>query len=200
MDPLTAFLTHAALEAGEHQAAEGQDALQMMTVHSAKGLEFQAVFMSGLEEGLFPHDQSLLEKDGLEEERRLAYVAITRARTRLYLTFAQTRMLHGQTRYSLPSRFLEEIPEGLKKWLTPRFAPRREFVPYAAPKKPERFFQHKTEDNVGFRIGQNVTHAKFGAGVILDAEGDGMDARVQVNFGKQGVKWLAVAVAKLQAA
>ncbi|MGH8676692.1 MAG: 3'-5' exonuclease, partial [Burkholderiales bacterium] len=113
-DPLTAFLTHAALEAGEHQAAEGQDALQLMTVHSAKGLEFNAVFMSGLEEGLFPHEQSLAEKDGLEEERRLAYVAITRARARLYLSFAQTRMLHGQTRYSLASRFLEEIPEGLK--------------------------------------------------------------------------------------
>jgi DNA helicase-2/ATP-dependent DNA helicase PcrA len=200
VDPLTAFLTHAALEAGEHQAAEGQDALQMMTVHSAKGLEFQAVFMSGLEEGLFPHDQSLLAQDGLEEERRLAYVAITRARTRLYLTFAQTRMLHGQTRYSLPSRFLEEIPEGLKKWLTPRFAPRREFVAFTPQKKPERFFQHKSEDKVGFRIGQNVTHAKFGAGVIVDAEGDGMDARVQVNFGRAGVKWLAVAVAKLQAA
>jgi DNA helicase-2/ATP-dependent DNA helicase PcrA len=199
MSPLAAFLSHAALEAGEHQAGEGQDALQMMTVHSAKGLEFHAVFMSGLEEGLFPHDQSLLEKDGLEEERRLAYVAITRARTRLYLSFAQTRMLHGQTRYSLPSRFLEEIPEGLKKWLTPRL-PRREFVPYAAPKKPERFFQHKTEDAVGFRIGQNVTHAKFGAGVIVDAEGQGNDARVQVNFGRAGVKWLAISVAKLEAA
>jgi DNA helicase-2/ATP-dependent DNA helicase PcrA len=199
VDPLTAFLTHAALEAGEHQAAEGQDALQLMTVHSAKGLEFHAVFMSGLEEGLFPHDQSLVEKDGLEEERRLAYVAITRARARLYLTFAQTRMLHGQTRYSLPSRFLEEIPEGLKKWLTPRFA-RREFVRFEAPKKPERLFQHRAEESTGFRIGQNVTHAKFGAGVIVDAEGNGEDARVQVNFGRQGVKWLAVAVAKLQAA
>jgi len=213
-DPLTAFLTHAALEAGEHQAAEGQDALQLMTVHSAKGLEFNAVFMSGLEEGLFPHEQSLNEKDGLEEERRLAYVAITRARRRLYLTFAQTRMLHGQTRYSLASRFLEEIPEGLKKWLTPRFA-RRERAPsfdtqgrkqsYAGNKdtyfpKKEAVTFAKTREDSGFRIGQNVTHAKFGAGVIVDAEGDGGDARVQVNFGSQGVKWLAVAVAKLQAA
>jgi DNA helicase-2/ATP-dependent DNA helicase PcrA len=192
MSPLVAFLTHAALEAGDHQAAEGQDALQMMTVHSAKGLEFHAVFMSGLEEGLFPHDQSLVEKDGLEEERRLAYVAITRARQRLYLTFAQTRMLHGQTRYSLASRFLEEIPEGLKKWLTPRFAKRKEFhsptFPSAAPKQ-ERFFKDSSAEAVGFRIGQNVTH-----------EGDGGDARVQVNFGRQGVKWLAVAMAKLQAA
>src|SRR4029078_3378718 len=120
--PLAAFLSHAALEAGDHQAGEGQDALPLMTVHSAQGLEFNAVFMSGLEEGLFPHEQSVMAKDGLEEERRLAYVAITLARQRLYLTFAQTRMLHGQTRYSLASRFLEEIPEGLKKWLTPRFA------------------------------------------------------------------------------
>jgi len=198
-DPLTAFLTHAALEAGEHQAAEGQDALQLMTVHSAKGLEFHTVFMSGLEEGLFPHDQSLVEKDGLEEERRLAYVAITRARERLYLTFAQTRMLHGQTRYSLPSRFLEEIPEGLKKWLTPRFA-RQPAMTFAAAPKKEKAFHFKNRDNGGFRIGQNVTHPKFGAGVIVDAEGDGGDARVQVNFGRQGVKWLAVAVAKLQAA
>ena len=207
--PLVAFLTHAALEAGDHQAAEGQDALQMMTVHSAKGLEFHAVFMSGLEEGLFPHDQSLVEKDGLEEERRLAYVAITRARQRLYLTFAQTRMLHGQTRYSLPSRFLEEIPEGLKKWLTPRFArqSQKPAAVFEAPlRKNEAFFPKRetafasTRDSGGFRIGQNVTHPKFGAGVIVDAEGDATDARVQVNFGKQGVKWLAVAVAKLQAA
>jgi len=201
MDPLTAFLTHAALEAGEHQAAEGQDALQMMTVHSAKGLEFDAVFMSGLEEGLFPHDQSLNERDGLEEERRLAYVAITRARKRLYLSFAQTRMLHGQTRYSLPSRFLEEIPEGLKKWLTPRFQRQRPMAFGSAPAKKEPVFQSKLRgDSGGFRIGQNVTHPKFGAGVIVDAEGDGGDARVQVNFGRAGVKWLAVAVAKLQAA
>jgi DNA helicase-2/ATP-dependent DNA helicase PcrA len=199
-DPLTAFLTHAALEAGEHQAAEGQDALQLMTVHSAKGLEFNAVFMSGLEEGLFPHEQSLNEKDGLEEERRLAYVAITRARKRLYLSFAQTRMLHGQTRYSLASRFLEEIPEGLKKWLTPRFARQKAatFEFRNAPRTNVNPFKARAE--AGFRIGQSVTHPKFGAGVIVDAEGDGGDARVQVNFGKQGVKWLAVAVAKLQAA
>jgi DNA helicase-2/ATP-dependent DNA helicase PcrA len=202
VDPLTAFLTHAALEAGEHQAGEGQDALQMMTVHSAKGLEFDVVFMSGLEEGLFPHEQSVTERDGLEEERRLAYVAITRARRRLYLSHAQTRMLHGQTRYNIPSRFLEEIPQQLMKWLTPRFSKQRKEMwqagGWSAPRagsapKPAR-------DVGGFRIGQNVVHAKFGAGVIIDAEGQGTDARVQVNFGNQGVKWLAVAVAKLQAA
>ncbi len=198
VDPLTAFLTHAALEAGEHQAAEGQDALQLMTVHSAKGLEFDAVFLSGLEEGLFPHEQSLVEKDGLEEERRLAYVAITRARKRLYLSFAQTRMLHGQTRYSLPSRFLEEIPAGLKKWLTPRFSARVASAFGFSPRK-EQAFREKTVSDL-FRIGQSVVHPKFGAGVIVDAEGHGNDARVQVNFGRQGVKWLAVAMAKLQTA
>jgi DNA helicase-2/ATP-dependent DNA helicase PcrA len=211
MDPLTSFLTHAALEAGEHQAGEGQDALQLMTMHSAKGLEFNAVFVSGLEEGLFPHEQSLLEKDGPEEERRLMYVALTRARKRLYLSFAQTRLLHGQTRYNLPSRFLNEIPEGLLKWLTPRFAEKRKPVVShftagsftRAPKRDPRFGGAPAGTGgaaSGFRIGQNVIHAKFGAGVIVDAEGQGNDARVQVNFGRQGVKWLAVSVAKLQAA
>ncbi|MGE0873385.1 MAG: UvrD-helicase domain-containing protein [Burkholderiales bacterium] len=208
MDPLTAFLTHAALEAGEHQAGEGQDALQMMTVHSAKGLEFDAVFLTGLEEGLFPHEQSVTEKDGLEEERRLAYVAITRARKRLYLSFAQTRMLHGQTRYNLPSRFLDEVPDGLLKWLTPRVGRQRGFAmqgaaayaPAAAPSRDAGFRMAPRKDVGGFRVGQNVSHAKFGAGVIVDAEGQGNDARVQVNFGRQGVKWLALSVAKLQAA
>jgi DNA helicase-2/ATP-dependent DNA helicase PcrA len=199
-DALVDFLAHAALEAGEHQAGEGQDALQLMTVHSAKGLEFDAVFLTGLEEGLFPHEQSVMEKDGLEEERRLAYVAITRARKRLYLSFARTRMLHGQTRYNLPSRFLEEIPAGLMKWLTPRFAGQRvrEALAWSPPKKAPVF--SKPRDVAGFRIGQNVMHPRFGTGVIVDAEGQGNDARVQVNFGTQGVKWLAVSVAKLQAA
>jgi len=219
IDPLTAFLTHAALEAGEHQAGEGQDALQLMTVHSAKGLEFDTVFLTGLEEGLFPHEQSALERDGLEEERRLAYVAITRARQRLYLSFAQTRMLHGRTRYNLPSRFLEEIPEDVSKWLTPRFAGRRAREAlraaasgWSAPRKPAfgdgsvamgraRHTGFGSASNaIGFRIGQNVVHPKFGSGVIVDAEGQGNDARVQVNFGREGVKWLAVSVAKLQAA
>src|SRR5258705_8420186 len=118
-DPLTAFLTHAALEAGETQAAEGRPALQLMTVHSAKGLEFHTVFVTGLEEGLFPHENSLSEADGLEEERRLMYVAITRAKRRLYVTLAQSRMLHGQTRYNIPSRFLAELPADLVPWLAP---------------------------------------------------------------------------------
>ena len=201
IDPLTAFLTHAALEAGEHQAGDGQEALQMMTVHSAKGLEFDVVFITGLEEGLFPHEQSVTERDGLEEERRLAYVAITRARNRLYLSHAQTRMLHGQTRYNIPSRFLEEIPQQLLKWLTPRFSKQRsEMVRAGGWSAPRAAAPSKPRDVGGFRIGQNVSHPKFGTGVIIDAEGQGTDARVQVNFGNHGVKWLAVAVAKLQAA
>jgi DNA helicase II / ATP-dependent DNA helicase PcrA len=200
-DPLTAFLTHAALEAGEHQAGEGQDALQMMSVHSAKGLEFDVVFLTGLEEGLFPHEQSVTERDGLEEERRLAYVAITRARHRLYLSHAQTRMLHGQTRYNVPSRFLEEIPQALMKWLTPRFSRQKAFTPdFSRQTRSVPMNKAVAKEVGGFRIGQNVVHAKFGAGVIVDAEGQGNDARVQVNFGNHGVKWLAVSVAKLQAA
>jgi DNA helicase-2/ATP-dependent DNA helicase PcrA len=200
-DPLTAFLTHAALEAGEHQAGDGQDALQMMTVHSAKGLEFDAVFLTGLEEGLFPHEQSVVERDGLEEERRLAYVAITRARHRLYLSHAQTRMLHGQTRYNIPSRFLEEIPQELMKWLTPRFSRRKAFQPDFSRQTLTAFPRKApTREVDGFRIGQNVVHPKFGAGVIVDLEGQGADVRVQVNFRNHGLKVLALAMAKLQAA
>ena len=172
-----------------------------MTVHSAKGLEFQAVFVTGLEEGLFPHEQSRNEDDGLEEERRLMYVAITRARTRLYLSFAQNRMLHGQTRYNVASRFLDEIPAGLVKWLTPRLGAQRLDEPVLAsardaaiPKSQPRATQ------MGWRIGQNVVHAKFGQGVIVSAEGQGSDARVQINFGRQGMKWLALEYAKLSAA
>src|SRR3954470_1829008 len=192
---LAAFLAHASLEAGEHQAAEGADALQLMTVHSAKGLEFHAVFITGLEEGLFPHEQSIMEEEGLEEERRLMYVAITRARTRLYLAFAQTRLLHGQTRYNVASRFLDEIPKEVVTWLTPRFKPLgRE--PAAWEPAPARPAAPKTPDH-GFRIGQAVVHAKFGHGVIVSAEGSGADARLQVNFGKQGMKWLALEYAKI---
>ncbi len=218
MEPLTAFLAHAALEAGEHQAGDSQDALQLMTVHSAKGLEFSVVFITGLEEGLFPHEQSVAARDGLEEERRLAYVAITRARERLYLSFAQTRMLHGQTRYNLPSRFFDEIPQALQKWLTPRLAERRAqqqaanaFGTWSRARGPGAGARDASRSKAfggepgagsagGFRVGQSVQHPKFGSGVIVDAEGQGNDARVQVNFGRQGVKWLAVAVAKLQAA
>ncbi len=203
-DPtLTGFLAHASLEAGEHQADAGQDAIQLMTVHAAKGLEFDAVFLTGVEEGLFPHENSIQETDGLEEERRLMYVAVTRARKRLYLTLAQSRMLHGQTRYSLKSRFIDEIPPQLIKWLTPRQAAARYYEPSqeSAHRSPPRTSSAPARDLGGFRIGQLVRHAKFGEGVIVSAEGSGGDAKVQINFGgAHGIKWLMLAMAKLEAA
>jgi DNA helicase-2/ATP-dependent DNA helicase PcrA len=195
-DPLTSFLSHAALEAGETQAAEGRPALQLMTVHAAKGLEFHTVFVTGLEEGLFPHENSLGEYDGVEEERRLAYVAITRARRRLYLTHAQSRMLHGQLRYNVASRFLDEMPAGMVQWLSPK---RGNFA--SEPEaRAERNAAQRMRDGSGWRIGQSVKHSRFGLGIIIDAEGRGADARVQVNFRDGGVKWLALEYAKLQPA
>ena len=189
---LVSFLTHASLEAGEHQAGEGQEAVQLMTVHSAKGLEFDVVFISGLEQGLFPHENSVAQgQEGLEEERRLMYVALTRARQRLYLSCAQTRMLHGQTRYCVPSSFLDEIPENLLIKLNKKSAP--------APSATPAFGSGYSVEPVagGLRIGQAVEHAKFGLGVIVSTEGRGADARVQVNFGGSGMKWLALEYAKL---
>ena len=196
LDPLTAFLSHAALEAGETQAAEGRPALQLMTVHSAKGLEFHTVFVTGLEEGLFPHENSMSEYDGLEEERRLAYVAVTRARRRLYLTHAQSRMLHGQLRYNVASRFLDELPAGAVQWLSPKAGRNaREFNSGTVA-----VARDQTHAQPGWRIGQSVKHTRFGLGIIIDAEGRGSDARVQVNFREAGVKWLALEYAKLQPA
>ena len=218
MSPLAAFLTHAALEAGDNQAQAGQDAIQLMTVHAAKGLEFDQVFITGLEEGLFPHENAASDLDGLEEERRLMYVAITRARKRLYLSFSQTRMLHGQTRYHLKSRFFDELPEGALRWLTPRhqgfgsgFA--RDYQAawqrgsglgsmvgagrVAPPAAPAAFEAHARTTPNGLRSGQGVFHTKFGEGVIVTLEGVGADARAQVNFGRHGMKWLALSVAKL---
>lgn len=217
MSPLAAFLTHASLEAGDNQAQAGQDAIQLMTVHSAKGLEFDCVFITGLEEGLFPHENSVADLDGLEEERRLMYVAITRARKRLYLSFSQTRMLHGQTRYNVKSRFFDELPDSALKWITPRnqgfgsgFA--REYqaawqrgsglgsmigAGRAAPSIPTAASITPKQATHGLRTGQGVFHTKFGEGVIVTLEGSGADARAQVNFGRHGMKWLALSVAKL---
>ncbi len=186
---LAAFLAHASLEAGEHQAEGGQDALQLMTVHSAKGLEFHAVFITGLEEGLFPHENAMMDDGGLEEERRLMYVAITRARQRLYLSFAQSRMLHGQMRYGLASRFLREIPSGLIKQVGGGYD-YGEAMEWTSPAPA-------ASNGTGFAVGQGVMHAKFGIGVIVNCEGRGADARVQVNFRDSGVKWLALEYAKL---
>ncbi|MDE2287546.1 MAG: UvrD-helicase domain-containing protein [Burkholderiales bacterium] len=220
MTPLAGFLSHASLEAGDNQAEAGQDAVQLMTVHAAKGLEFAAVFVTGLEEGLFPHENSAMEQDGLEEERRLMYVAITRAKERLYLSFTQSRMLHGQTRYNVRSRFFEELPEGVLKWLTPRVAAgsrwtgndsawgRNWFGRPQAPAQPEAWAatpgdvalaQRSRAADSGFRVGQGVFHTKFGEGIIVGLEGSGADARAQVKFGRHGTKWLALSVAKLQA-
>ena len=195
---LDAFLAHAALEAGEHQAGAGHDALQLMTVHAAKGLEFHAVFITGLEEGLFPHEQSASEENGLEEERRLMYVAITRARRRLYLSHAQSRMLHGQIRYSMPSRFLDELPEQVLMRLNHRSEPAYPSSGTGTPAATPRSAQ--AGNDTGYRVGQSVAHAKFGTGIIIDFEGRGPDARVQVKFRDAGTKWLALAYAKLSAA
>jgi DNA helicase-2/ATP-dependent DNA helicase PcrA len=225
--PLSMFLAHASLEAGDNQASEGQDAVQLMTIHSAKGLEFNVVFITGLEEGLFPHENSLTELDGLEEERRLMYVAITRARRRLYVSLAQTRMLHGQTRYNLRSRFLDELPEGALKWLAPRVQSRlhapdfslgastsRASVSGFDPDAPSRARRVSADTpylggparltglthDSGFRVGEAVAHARFGEGVITALEGAGQDARAQVQFKRAGTKWLALSVAKLDRA
>jgi DNA helicase-2/ATP-dependent DNA helicase PcrA len=222
LSPLAAFLTHAALEAGDNQAQAGQDAVQLMTVHSAKGLEFDAVFITGLEEGLFPHENALSDADGLEEERRLMYVAITRARDRLYLSYSQTRLLHGQTRYNVRSRFFDELPESALKWLTPRHAGfgsgyARDYqaawargsglhsivgagrVETPAPVVPRHVPAAAGGPGGGARLrpGQTVFHNKFGEGVIVTLEGSGDDARAQVNFGRHGMKWLALSIAKL---
>ncbi|MDD5180697.1 MAG: 3'-5' exonuclease [Gallionellaceae bacterium] len=205
-DSLTAFLAHAALEAGDHQADASADALHMMTVHAAKGLEFHTVFVTGLEEGLFPHQNSRMENEGLDEERRLMYVAITRARRRLYLTFAQSRMLHGQVNYSMVSSFLRELPDELLHWITPRVAARApqasSFASQPSYPSRERAAEAPAPRPVsasGWRTGQAVRHAKFGEGVILNIEGGGADLRVQVNFRKAGTKWLALEYAKLTA-
>ena len=189
------FLTFASLEAGEHQADPGRDALQLMTVHAAKGLEFHTVFISGLEEGLCPHEQSMSEANGLEEERRLMYVAVTRARRRLYLSHTQSRMLHGQVRYNVSSRFLDEIPDHLLKRLNAKPAPKYPGSAYpSAWQEPARPASAATAP---WKIGQAVSHAKFGPGIILAYEG-GADARVQVSFKDNGVKWLALEYAKLE--
>ena len=197
--PILAFLSNAALESGENQAGEGEEAVQLMTVHAAKGLEFDTVFLTGMEEGRFPSELSLAERGGLQEERRLMYVAITRARKRLYISMAQQRMLHGQTQFGVPSRFVEEIPPEVLHFLSPHktataFAdkPRRTDIPAADTYQPAQSYG-------GFRIGQNVRHAKFGTGVIIDAADKGGSARLTINFGKQGIKELDTGFAKLEA-
>ena len=192
MDFLTAFLAHASLEAGEGQGQAGDDCVQLMTLHSAKGLEFPLVFLVGLEEGLFPHQMSIEEEGRLEEERRLCYVGITRAETQLVLCYAEQRRLYGNTLYGIPSRFLKEIPDALIEEIRPKVNT------YTNSWQREIKPRPKTRSNeTGMSIGQRVAHAKFGEGTITDVEGSGNHARVQVNFADAGSKWLVLSYANL---
>lgn len=186
MDALSAFLAHAALEAGDAQGDAFEECVQLMTLHSAKGLEFPLVFIAGLEEGLFPHSMSSEDPQRLEEERRLCYVGMTRAMQRLSLSYAESRRLHGSDNYPLPSRFLREIPPELVEEVR------------AGPQVTRPLYSPPAEHASDYRLGQRVVHPKFGEGVVLNAEGQGGSARVQVNFETAGAKWLVLAYANLQ--
>jgi len=176
------------LESGDGQAEAYQDSVQLMTLHSAKGLEFSLVFLCGMEDGLFPHQRSLNDAAGLEEERRLCYVGITRARRELYLTHAEQRRLHGVENFATPSRFLREIPAEHVEEVRPAMVVSRPIYRRAEAPIAER----------GMRLGQRVRHRKFGEGVVLNSEGSGAHARVQVNFESGGAKWLVLAYANLE--
>ncbi len=192
LPPLEAFLTHAALEAGEAQADEWEECVQLMTLHSVKGLEFRLVFLVGMEEGLFPHQRSSEEPGRIEEERRLCYVGITRAREQLILTSAEVRRLYGNETYNVASRFLREIPPELMRELRPK-------AQFSRPvySSPQRISRQQVEEDSGIYIGQRVSHGKFGPGIVLNLEGAGAQARVQVNFEQAGSKWLMLSLAKL---
>ena len=194
MSDLVAFLSYAALEAGEGQAEAGEDGVQLMTLHSAKGLEFPQVFLVGLEEGLFPSGRSLEENGRLEEERRLAYVGLTRARQRLTLSYAEQRRLHGMEMMGTPSRFLREIPSALLREVRPRAGLSR---PAWSPSPASAPGWASDAPAAGLRLGQRVAHASFGEGIVVDCEGSGAHARVQVNFESAGSKWLVLAYANL---
>jgi DNA helicase-2/ATP-dependent DNA helicase PcrA len=194
MPPLADFLSHAVLESGEQQADAWEDGVQMMTLHSAKGLEFPVVFLCGMEDGLFPHTRSVTDIDGLEEERRLCYVGTTRAMKQLYLTYAEQRRLHGVDSFGAPSRFIKEIPTELLEEIRPRIQISRPVY------MPRRQGMEEEVADTGMRLGQRVRHGKFGEGIILDLEGQGSHARVQVNFERQGTKWLMLAYANLEPA
>ncbi|KAF7787617.1 DNA helicase II / ATP-dependent DNA helicase PcrA [Pseudoalteromonas rubra] len=193
--PLQGFLAYTSLESGEGQADEHEDAVQMMTLHSAKGLEFPLVFMVGVEEGMFPSQQSHEESGRLEEERRLCYVGMTRAMEKLYISHAESRRLYGQEKYHSPSRFLREIPEDCLEEI-------RIKTQVSRPAPSGRFsgsVSHAVFEDSGFSLGQRVLHAKFGAGTVLNYEGSGAQSRIQVNFDDVGSKWLVTAYARLQA-
>jgi len=190
--PLASFLAHAVLESGEEQADAWEDCVQMMTLHSAKGLEFPVVFLCGMEDGLFPHTRSTTDIDGLEEERRLCYVGTTRAMKQLYLTYAEQRRLHGVDSYGTPSRFIREIPAELLEEVRPRIQVSRPIY------MPRRGAVEEDAAPGGVRLGQRVRHGKFGEGVILNLQGQGSHAQVEVNFERQGKKWLMLAYANLE--
>jgi len=195
MSPLDEFLSHAALEAGEGQAEAWEDCVQLMTMHSAKGLEFPLVFLCGMEDGLFPHQRSIADPNGLEEERRLCYVGITRAKQNLYVTYAEQRRLHGMDSFSQPSRFIAEIPDEHIEEIRPRVQVSRPLRPTRSGAAPS--LRGSAAAELGVRLGQRVRHGKFGDGVILNYEGQGAHARVEVNFETAGTKWLVLSYANL---
>ena len=192
LSELDLFLTHAALEAGEMQGEEDQDCVQLMTLHSAKGLEFKLVFLVGMEEGLFPSQQAVDDASRLQEERRLCYVGITRAMEELYLTHAESRRLYGKDNYPRPSRFLREIPPEAIQEIRLR----------AQVTRPAATFNNTlgnaTQSASQYRMGQSVRHEKFGEGVVLQTEGEGEQEKVQINFRNAGIKWLMLTYAKLE--
>ncbi|MCB1671629.1 MAG: DNA helicase II [Gammaproteobacteria bacterium] len=196
---LAAFLDQAALDAGDAQAGESEDAVQLMTLHSAKGLEFPLVFLAGMEEGLFPHRMSMENLSGLEEERRLCYVGITRAKSKLFLCYAESRRLHGDVTLTRPSRFIREIPSELVDEIRLKSTITRPTVPGSRPLSGTRIGSGAEVPQTQLTLGQRVMHGKFGEGVILNYEGQGHNARVQVNFDGFGSKWLVLSYAKLEA-